>query len=217
MLLDLLFPNRCLSCNRIISGDELICGLCYDKIRFTHWDFGKENLLYEKCKLLFPIENAFALMQFEEEGLSRKIIHSLKYGKREKTGKIIANWITNQIELNIEKPDLIVTIPLHPKKQKERGYNQLHLFAETLSDFYDIPIDHQLIKRNFYKKSQASRTSKDERLISDQLFSLAKPIENKHILLCDDVFTTGNTMSSVAWEILKSGNNKVSVLVMAID
>lgn len=216
MILDLLFPNRCIHCNRIIDASLLVCDLCFEHIHFTHFNYLDENSIKEKCKLLFPVENTFALMQFEEENLSRKIIHELKYRNREKTGKILANWVTERLDFNNEKPDLLVSVPLHPKKQQERGYNQLHLFTETLSVFYNIPFDHQLIKRNHYSKAQALQDKK-HRLKNENPFSITHNISDKHVLLIDDVFTTGNTIATIAWEVLNSGNNKVSVLVMAVD
>ena len=215
-LVDLLFPNRCLECNRIIHHEEVVCELCFDQIHFTHHHYAESNLILEKCRILFPVENAFALMQFEEESTSQKIIHQLKYGNREKIGKIIGNWTLEKINFSQSKFDLLVTVPLHPKKQKERGYNQLHLFADTLSANLKIPCNHHLIKRNFYKKAQAQKR-REQRTFNEDLFSITKNISNQHILLIDDVFTTGNTMSAVAWQILKEGNNKVSVLVMAMD
>ncbi|WP_347218445.1 double zinc ribbon domain-containing protein, partial [Chryseobacterium sp.] len=90
MILDLLFPNRCLHCNRIIEADLLVCDLCFGQIHFTHYDYSENNPVKEQCKLFFPVENAYALIQFEEDGLSRKIIHELKYRNREVTGKILA-------------------------------------------------------------------------------------------------------------------------------
>lgn len=216
IFLDVLFPNRCLDCNKIIESNLIVCNVCFEKIQFTHFDYFKENILKEICKTLFPVENAYALIQFEKESLSRKIIHELKYKNREKTGKILANWVTERIDFKNEKPDLIVSIPLHKKKLKERGYNQLHLFTETLSEFYNIPFDHEVIVRNYYSKAQALKDKK-HRLSTENIFSLNKNISEKHILLVDDVFTTGNTVATAAWEILKTGNNKVSVLVMAID
>ena len=111
---------------------------------------------------------------------------------------------------------MLVTIPLHPKKQRIRGYNQLHLYAEELSKFYDIPFDHQALKRvKFQRKAQAKRNA-EERKIKGQAFALNKDIRGKHILLIDDVITTGNTMSAAAWELLKN-ENKLSILVMAVD
>ena len=215
-LLDLLFPNRCLNCNRIIGAEEIICVLCYDQIEFTHHQFEEENLLKERCRVLFPIENAFALMKFEEESVSRKIIHQLKYGKREKIGKILANWVSERLNFGNSVPDLIITVPLHPKKLKERGYNQLHLFANTISEKLHIPCDHQLIKRNFYQSAQAKK-NKEQRFTKENLFGITKNISGKHILIIDDVFTTGNTMNAVAWEILKNSGNQVSILIIAVD
>jgi len=216
MILDIFFPNRCIHCNRIIDGDLLVCNLCFEQIHFTHFNFFEENYIKEKCKLLFPIEDAFALMKFEKENLSRKIIHELKYKSREKAGKILAEWTAERLDFNKEKPDLLVSVPLHPKKLKERGYNQLHLFTETLSRFYGIPFSHNLIKRNHYSKAQALK-DKQHRLETQNTFSITENITDKHILLIDDVFTTGNTLASIAWEILKAGDNKLSVLVMAMD
>lgn len=214
--MDLLFPNRCLECNRIIHHEEVVCELCYDQLHFTHHHQSESNLLKEKCRLLFPVEYAFALMQFEDQSASQKIIHQLKYGRREKIGKVLAKWTLEKTELNSLNIDLLVSVPLHPKKEKERGYNQLHLFTDILAQELNIPCDQSLIKRNFYKKAQAKKR-REERSFNQNLFSISKPISDQHILLIDDVFTTGNTMSAVAWEILHSGKNKVSVLVMAMD
>lgn len=216
MILDILFPNRCLGCNRIIDSQFMVCNLCLQHIHFTHDRYPGENFIKEKCKLRFPVENAFALMQFSKENLSQKIIHELKYKSREKIGKILADWTTERLDFEDKKPDLLVSVPLHPKKLNKRGYNQLHLFTETLSRFYDIPFDHELIKRNHYAQAQALK-DKQHRLETGNLFSMTRPVSGHHILLIDDVFTTGNTLASIAWEILKSGSNTVSVLVMAVD
>ncbi|MDF0718696.1 double zinc ribbon domain-containing protein [Kaistella sp. PBT33-4] len=216
MLLDLLFPNRCLHCNRIIDARELVCGICMDQIKFTHHDFITPNFLTERCSLLFPVRHACALMQFEEDSLSRKIVHQLKYGQREMAGKVLAGWACERLDFAEEVPDLMISVPLHPRKLRERGYNQLHLFTETVAAHFSIDFDHQLVKRNHYRKAQAKK-DKSHRTETEGLFSVAKRFENRHVLIIDDVFTTGNTMSSVAWEILKAGNNTVSVLVMAVD
>ncbi|MDO4225360.1 MAG: double zinc ribbon domain-containing protein [Bergeyella zoohelcum] len=216
MIIDLLFPDRCVGCNRIINSTEIICPLCYSHLHLTHWDFTKSNELKEKCLPLFPVENAFGLMHFTQNSLSRKIIHELKYKKREKIGQFLAQLTTHYLNFKDKKPDLLVSVPLHTRKEKERGYNQLHAFTEYLSGHYGIPFNHYILKRNAYKTAQALK-DKSERKSTDSLFSLTQNIENQHILLIDDVFTTGNTLSSIAWEFLKKGNNKISILVMAVD
>ena len=216
MILDFLFPNRCLHCNLMIANDDLVCEICFKQIHFSHFDFFEDNLLKNQCKLLFPVENAYSLMFFQKESLSRKIIHQLKYGNREKIGKNLSEWTCEKLDFKNQKPDLLVTIPLHKSKLKKRGYNQLHLFAETFSKKQEIPFDHEILKRHKNSKAQALR-SKEQRVKSEKKFSLNKEISGKHILVIDDVFTTGNTMADAVWEILKSGNNRVSVLVMAMD
>lgn len=217
MVLDILFPNRCLGCSQIIEGSEVVCEGCFQNINFTHFSSEKDNALHQRCKIHFPLEEAYALMFFDEHGLSRKIIHELKYRNREVVGEILAKWFIDKSLFDKNHlPDLITTVPLHPKKQKERGYNQLHAFAKEISEHYLISLENNLLKRNFYAKPQALKNRK-HRGETQNLFSLAKSIENQHILIIDDVFTTGNTMASLAWEILNSENNKVSVLVMAVD
>ncbi len=215
MLLDTLFPNRCLDCNQIIEGKTMVCDNCLQHINFTHFESGFDNILHQRCKILFPLEEAYGLMFYEEHGLSRKILHELKYRNREIIGKILAEWAIEQLPFK-NQFDLITTVPLHSKKQKERGYNQLHQFAKTISKHYQTPLDNHLLKRNFYAKPQALK-DKQHRSEIKNLFSLNKTINNQHVLIIDDVLTTGNTMASMAWEILNSGNNKVSVLVMAVD
>lgn len=217
ILLDLLFPNRCLECNRIIPQSEVICELCFDQIPFTHHNFSDTNILLEKSRLLFPVHNAVALMHFEEAGVGQKTIHQLKYSRRQKIGKTLADWAISRFDFSTLQIDLIVTVPLHPRKLRERGFNQLHYFANLLANALEKPCDHRLIERNFYKKAQAQKRHREQRNFNENLFSLTKPVENQHILIIDDVYTTGNTISAVAWQILNSGNNKVSIFLIAMD
>jgi ComF family protein len=185
------------------------------QISFTHHQFGSENELFDRCSPLFPLEYAFALMNFEQNGLSQKILHQLKYAEKEYFAQHIADWTIEKLSFE-NPPDLMVTIPLHPKKEKKRGYNQLHLFAKNISEHFMIPLYNNLLKRNFYNQAQAKKDKNHRENLSD-IFSATREITNQHVLLIDDVLTTGNTMASAAWEILKFQGNKVSILTMAID
>lgn len=216
MFLDILFPNRCLRCNTIIDKDEIVCIVCMQHIDFSHYISRRDNALYMKCKSFFPVESADYLMNYHKGSLTQKIIHQLKYKGGERVGKTLALWTLERITFGENLPDVLLSVPLHYKKQKVRGYNQLHLYTETLSKELNIPYDHQLLKRNIHKKAQALQNEANRTQVSN-LFSTTKTIKNKHIMLIDDVFTTGNTLSSVVWEILKEPSNKISVLVMALD
>lgn len=216
MILNILFPNRCLNCDTIIDGKEIICYACMQHIDFSNYTSGKDNFLYQKCKILFPIESAHYLMNYHKNSLTQNIIHQLKYNGIEKIGKTLAKWSVEKINFKENIPELLVSVPLHPKKQKKRGYNQLHLFTETLGQTLNIPYDHHLLKRNIHKEAQALQ-NKAHRMQTSHLFSTTKSIKNKHIMIIDDVLTTGNTLNSIAWEILKEPSNKISILTMALD
>lgn len=217
MLIDLLFPNRCLHCNRIITEEALVCEVCFGLLHFTHFNFVENNELTEKCRLLFPVKNAFALMYFEKESLVREVIHTLKYRNRDRAGKIIADWASERLHFENQKPDLLVTVPLHPRKLRERGYNQLTRFAQEISQIFDIKYEADILKRNFYRKAQATKNKK-QRSDTSGLFSAAKITGAKHILLIDDVFTTGNTISTAAWTLLdQNPAAEISILVMAFE
>lgn len=216
MILDLLFPNRCIHCNRTIGGQQIVCAFCLDKISFLHEGMAAHEELAQRCRLLFPAKNTMALMKFEAGGLSQEIIHELKYRKREKIGKTLAEWALQKLDISAVNADFIATVPLHPKKLKARGYNQLSLFASTISKATGIPYREKLIRRNFYKSAQAQK-NRLARTETGQLFTVTEPVNNSHILLIDDVLTTGNTIASVAWELLRERTNTVSILVMAVD
>lgn len=217
MIFDFLFPNRCLDCSQLIDKSEIVCQICKDKIHFSHHRFSENNSLKEKASLLFPVENAFSLLLYEKESLAQEIIQQLKYNHRENAGKNLAEWIIEKLNFEDDKPDLIATVPLHPKKLKQRGYNQLHIFGNELSKHFQIPINHSLLRRTKHSKAQAKK-DQHERLKTKNAYQLTEKIRDKHLLLIDDVYTTGNTSSNIAWEILHNSENmKISLLVMAMD
>ncbi len=217
MIFDFLFPNRCLNCNKLIDKDEVICEICLEKVNFTHHHFAANNSLMEKVRLMAPLGHAYSLFYYEKGSLAQHIIHTLKYNHREKIGKILAKWVWERIDFKDCKPDLIITVPLHPRKLKQRGYNQLHLFANELSKHFQIPVNHHFLRRTKHSRAQASK-NQSERLKTKNAYQLTETISDKHILLIDDVYTTGNTISNIAWEILNNSKNvRISILVMAMD
>lgn len=213
---DVFFPPRCWHCDKIMPSDGVICRVCeafipfYESINHTDGDF------FELLQLQFPFEKSYALMKFQQGGLSQKILHGLKYNHHEFFAKNIAQWVIERLRFEENTPDLITCVPLHSKKQKKRGFNQNHLFAKILSDHFNIPFDFELLKRNKNSQSQAKK-NRDLRLKNENVFELNKNIEAKHILLIDDVCTTGSTLQYCAWELLKNKDNRISVLVMAKD
>ena len=217
MIFDFLFPNRCLNCNQIIDKSDIVCEVCFPRINFSNHNYNDSNTLKDKLLVQFPISNAYSLLYYEKESLAQNIIQQLKYNNRENIGKNLAKWVMERVDFKNDKPDIITTVPLHYKKLKQRGYNQLHLFGNELSNFYNIPVNHTFLQRTTHSKAQAKK-DQSERLKTKNAYQLTQRIDDKHILLIDDVYTTGNTISNIAWEILNnSANVRISIMVMAMD
>ena len=217
MIFDFLFPNRCLICNQIIDKSDIVCEVCFPRVNFSNHNYNDSNTLKDKLLVQFPISNAYSLLYYEKESLAQNIIQQLKYNNRENIGKNLAKWVMERVDFKNDKPDIITTVPLHYKKLKQRGYNQLHLFGNELSNFYNIPVNHTFLQRTTHSKAQAKK-DQSERLKTKNAYQLTQRIDDKHILLIDDVYTTGNTISNIAWEILNnSANVRISIMVMAMD
>ena len=217
MIFDFLFPNRCLICNQIIDKSDIVCEVCFPRVNFSNHNYNDSNTLKDKLLVQFPISNAYSLLYYEKESLAQNIIQQLKYNNRENIGKNLAKWVMERVDFKNDKPDIITTVPLHYRKLKQRGYNQLHLFGNELSKFYNIPVNHTFLQRTTHSKAQAKK-DQSERLKTKNAYQLTQRIDDKHILLIDDVYTTGNTISNIAWEILNnSANVRISILVMAMD
>lgn len=215
VVLDGIFPERCLSCEKIIPYRSGICPACRDKICWIEKDSLSDAVFHQKLTTLFPFEYAQALMRYDAHSLSKKLIHEIKYKGRPHLAEIFIERIMLPKE---QMPNLILPVPLHPKKWKERGYHQLLDFCEGVSKQYDIPLDSTSLKRIRYSLPQAQRNKKERSQISTEPKFICEKISHaRHVLVIDDVFTTGATLSEVVWAVKSQNDVKVSVLVMAYE
>jgi ComF family protein len=168
-----------------------------------------------------PINAATALLFFKKEGISQKLIHHLKYKGKQEVGVFFGKWMGQQLNasLRFDNLDGIVMVPLHKKRMKERGYNQLTLFAKQLSKELNIPVLDKTLVKISHSSSQTkkNRLSRFEKI--DERFYLTdtKKMRGKHILLIDDVLTTGATLEACANEILRTPNVKISIATMVVS
>src|SRR5690606_6723368 len=168
-----------------------------------------------------PVENAATFFYFYKDGVARSLIHSLKYKGQEQIGTALGHWLASEFEPHQKywKPDEITIVPLHKKRLRERGYNQLHCFAHTFASNLNLPLNAGLLQRNFYSKSQSRKNRWTRGELQKTLFSVRNPAEcaGKHILLIDDVLTTGATLEACARAVLEAPGTKVSVLCIAFS
>jgi len=159
------------------------------------------------------------LLYYYKKGITQRLFHNLKYRGQEEISSYLAEWFTPYLEENnfMTGIDGIIPVPLHRSRLKERGYNQVEGFAKTLAtNFNKVYIDDVLIKKEA-TKTQVFKNRLARQKIKPNYFSLEQEskIENKHILLCDDIVTTGATMKNCIQVLQVAKNVKISIASMA--
>ena len=218
--IEVFYPKICVTCeDKLVSGEEILCTICKNDVELTHYASYKTNKITDSFYGKIPVEKAMALLIFRTNSKTKQLIHELKYKGNQEIGMYLGNWLGEILKENNEfsNVDFIIPVPLHKKKLKERGYNQLTKFGKKLSAILNIPlVENKLIKteatktQTFKTRFERFNDSKTKFNLKDTLF-----FENKHVLLIDDVITTGATIESCANELLKTRNIKISVLAMA--
>jgi len=193
---------------------------CRHDLPVTNFHFDDDEtvkkVLYGRAK----IQQGTALFRFEKKGLVQQLIHGLKYRGYEHIGFLLGNWLGSELKTleAYQDIDMVIPVPLHKKKLRKRGYNQVAKFGQQLAKNLNADyVDNVLVKIT----NTASQTTK-QRLTrwmnNDELFAIINTatIENKHILLVDDLITTGATLEACITVLNKAKNIKISIATMAI-
>lgn len=218
--ISLLFPRLCYACgNHLLRNEYLICTECFVVIPRTGYHNVEDNpvaqLFWGRCL----IEKAAAFSYYNKGSRIRNLIHNLKYkGIREigyELGRIYglsleASGFTSDI-------DLIIPVPLHPAKKRIRGFNQSETISHGIADVVNLPVDVKSLARTTVSATQTKRSRYERWTNVEGIFNVIEPeaIIGKHILLVDDVITTGSTIESCTNELLKIEGVKVSVAALA--
>lgn len=216
-MFDLIYPTICLSCERpLLKHEESLCTICIFSLPKTdfhqHTDNPVKRLFWGKAE----IDGAASYFHFEKGGHVQHLIHQFKY----KGFKEIGTEIGKHYGLELKKAppfntaDVIIPVPLHKSKLKKRGYNQSELFAAGLSQTMGIPVDATSLYRVKATETQTRKTRYERFTNVETIFMLRESINGKHVLLVDDVVTTGSTLEA-CYHILHAAGNKVSVATMA--
>lgn len=217
-LIDLIFPRHCYVCGEILSRQEedlcLNCLYKLPKIEQIHLD-EIEKIFWGK----FEITSATSYIYYRKESPYNKLLHKMKYDNHPEVGYRLAKMAAESLvkESFFDEIDAIVPLPLSKKKKRERGYNQCDYIADGLSQISGKPIIKDCVIRTKANESQTHK-NRDERWKNvEGIFSLAKPelVEGKHILLIDDILTTGATLTNCAIAIQQSCNCKISIFTLA--
>lgn len=198
-LINFFYPNLCILCERkLIEGEDQICMKCYCHLPHTHFlpqtNNPVEQLLIDKEKVV----QASAYFYFQQGGNVRNLIHFLKYKGNKKIGYLLGRHVALEWKSDknsLSRIDLIIPLPLHPHKQKKRGYNQSEWISKGIESVLDRPVITDAVRREMMTESQTSKKGYDRWLNVKDIFAITKiqELSGKHILLVDDVITTGST------------------------
>ena len=220
-VLNIFFPKVCYACLGALGDHEdTICVDCRHDLPVTNFHFDNndavEKVLYGRAK----IENGTALFRFEKKGIVQQLIHGLKYKGYENIGFVLGNWLGAELQEleNYKDIDIVIPVPLHKKKLLSRGFNQVEKFGQQIAEALEADyIDNVLVKIS-NTKSQTKKGRIARWINSEELFSLSnkESIENKHILIVDDLITTGATLEACILILNQAKNIKISIATMAI-
>lgn len=217
--LNLFFPDLCVVCNEKLSeGEQHICTDCLLLLPKTNFHLQPDNRLEQFFAGRIPFRHIAAYAYFVKGGSIQQIIHELKYNRNPEIGSFIGELCGENIKGSdfISAVDLIVPVPLHPKREKQRGYNQSLEICKGISTITGIPVDSTTLVRTVNNQSQTKNSRFDRWKNVEDIFALTdnEAFRNKHILLIDDVITTGSTLESSAKEILKSEGSSISIFAV---
>ncbi|MBQ4819968.1 ComF family protein [Aquimarina sp. MMG016] len=220
-LIYLFYPIYCAACdNPLYKNERLLCTSCRHKLPLGN--FHKVNA--KKIEKVFygriKIENATSLFIFQKDGLVQNLIHNLKYRGQEKIGEELGKWLGEEIShsSDYQSIDVVIPVPLHKRRLRERGYNQVEKFGIEIAKKLDAEYIDYVLKKISYNKKQSKHGRLTRWINTSETFGIAHEslLINKHILLVDDIVTTGSTIEACV-EVVKSiPGIKVSIATMAI-
>lgn len=220
-VLNLFFPKVCLSCHNQLEDNELyICTLCRHELPLTNFDNIEEN---EVTKILYgrvPLHYASSLLWFSKKGIVQRLLHNLKYKGHEEISGFLGKWLGEELSnhTGFKTIDVVIPVPLHVKRLRERGYNQVHKFGKEIAYALDCDFNTSVLQKTKATKTQVFKDRLRRLNTDDSIFTVTEygSLKGKHILLVDDIITTGATIETCANALLKIEDVTLSVATMAI-
>lgn len=218
--LHLVYPRTCAACgNSLYRHEDLLCSHCLIHLPKTFYHKDESNPLFHLFWGKIPIEMISAFYFYNKGNKVQHLVHQLKYKNRPEIGVYLGKRYGQYLKTNAKYKtvDVIIPVPLHHTKLKTRGYNQAEKFAMGLSERMEIPYDFESFIRTTATETQTRKTKQERWENVKNKFEVVHPnqIAGKHILLVDDVITTGSTLEACAHILLAQNNVKISFASIA--
>ncbi|HCQ30644.1 MAG TPA: hypothetical protein DIU39_10180 [Flavobacteriales bacterium] len=215
-----LYPRTCFGCGTaLLQNEQLICERCLLQMPETGFLDVSDNRIEKIFWGRTEIEQAAAVFRFSKGGIVQKLIHQVKYKKQKELGVFLGEimGIAMSKSNRWTNFDYIIPVPLHPKKEKIRGYNQSLLLAEGIAKHITGEVLNDNLVRNIFTETQTKKSRLERWKNTSDIFVLNNPkqINQKHILLIDDIITTGSTLEACINALKQYADCRVSVITFA--
>ncbi len=224
-LAHLFYPSLCEGCSKpLVAGELVLCVSCALQLPETTYASIADNETANRFAGRVPFVYATSLAWFTDDGLLQHLLHGLKYRDKKETGIYLGRLLGAQLQKGLTALpgatpiDLVIPVPLHKAKRAHRGYNQSMLIAEGISEVLGIPASDEILVRMRNTESQTNK-SRAERINNMEAAFQLRPrsgLTGKHILLCDDVLTTGATLEACALALSAGKTIKISLASVGI-
>jgi ComF family protein len=219
-LVGLLFPNLCCGCGtHLYLNESQLCTICLYRLPYTDHHLHAENRAARQLWGRLPCNAVMSLLYFNKGSRVQNIIHHLKYNGRKDLGVKLGKMIAEKLQMNTSflDIDLIIPVPLHHSRLHTRGYNQSMCIAEGISSVLEVPINSVSLLRTKRSATQTKKRRYNRFENMQEIFSITNPaeIKGKHILLVDDVMTTGATLEACGHTLLSANIGKLSIATIA--
>lgn len=219
-LLTLFYPKVCAACaESLYAHEQHLCNDCYLHLPKSNFHAQRANPVERIFWGRIPLGAAASFYLFNKGSKVQRLLHGLKYKGKQEAGEMVGLWYGEALKKQQEfaDADVIVPVPLHPRRLKQRGYNQSAAFARGLGATLNVSVDESLIKRNVYTATQTKKGKFTRWQNMKDIFEAdpALDLNAKHVLLVDDVITTGSTIEACYNALAKKGNVRVSVATIA--
>lgn len=219
-LINLFYPQVCPACGNLLTyNEETICISCRYLLPKTLYEKNPDNPLSQYFLGQVDFHAVTAEFFFSKTGKVQHLLHQLKYQGNKDAGFFLGQQIGESIKNTelFQNIDYLVPIPLHPKKEYLRGYNQSYIIAQGVEDKTKIPIIKDCLYRKVFTSTQTKKSREERRENVKDIFDIKNDnlLINKHILLIDDVLTTGATLLAAGKVLSKIPNIKISAATAA--
>jgi ComF family protein len=220
-LLSLFYPNLCCACGDAMQHSiGIICVECQLHLPQTDFHTDENNAMIKKFWGRIPVVHAASYLYFQKDSRVQNLLHELKYKGRTDVGETLGVFygsILKDSDTVFKKADVILPVPLHYKKLRKRGYNQSDFFAKGLSKSMNIAWSDSLLQRNIFTETQTGKNRIERWENVEDIFELKNKenFEGKHIILVDDVVTTGATLEACANALYSKVDCAISILTIA--